>query len=125
MIRCIDNKGAKYFCYNWSVGGRTWHIDVKQYFLRELKEAGLLLVKQKSGNEMTINILTNNCTGPIFNHHLNTFVSEEKYTVKDSLFVTTKGRVLRDKECKYRRMTMNQHADLSVYMEMTNLLISD
>eukprot|EP00957_Ditylum_brightwellii_P139063 10599266-Ditylum_brightwellii.AAC.1 len=36
MILYIDNKGANVFVHNWSVGGRTRHIKVKQYFLHEL-----------------------------------------------------------------------------------------
>ena len=41
MILEVDNKGAVDFCNNWSVAGRTRHIEVKQYYLRELKEAGI------------------------------------------------------------------------------------
>jgi hypothetical protein len=29
------------FTHNYSVGGRTRHVEVKQYFLRELKEDGV------------------------------------------------------------------------------------
>eukprot|EP00957_Ditylum_brightwellii_P011861 893952-Ditylum_brightwellii.AAC.1 len=47
MTLFIDNKGAVDFSNNWSIGGRTRHIEVKQYFLRELKEAGLLEIKWK------------------------------------------------------------------------------
>jgi hypothetical protein len=32
MILIVDNKGAKDLCDNWSIGGRTWHVEVKQYF---------------------------------------------------------------------------------------------
>ena len=38
----IDNKGAHDLCHSWASGGRTRHIEVKQYFLRELKEAGII-----------------------------------------------------------------------------------
>jgi hypothetical protein len=33
----MDNKGAVDFNHNYSVGGRTRHIELKQYFLRECK----------------------------------------------------------------------------------------
>jgi hypothetical protein len=39
MILEIDNKGAVDIPNNWSVGGRTKHINTQFYFLRELKEA--------------------------------------------------------------------------------------
>ena len=42
MILEVDNKGAVDFINGWSVSGRTRHIEVKQYFLRELKEHVLL-----------------------------------------------------------------------------------
>jgi hypothetical protein len=44
MILEMDNKGAVDLINSFSIGGRTRHIDVKQYFLRELKEAKQLIV---------------------------------------------------------------------------------
>ena len=38
MISYCDSKGAVDLANNWFVGGRTRHMDVKQNFLRELKE---------------------------------------------------------------------------------------
>jgi hypothetical protein len=40
MILQIDNKGAVDIANNWSIGGRTQHIEVRQYFLRDLKIGG-------------------------------------------------------------------------------------
>ena len=42
MRLIVDNKGANNVCHNWSVGGQTRHVKVKQCFLRELKVAGLI-----------------------------------------------------------------------------------
>jgi hypothetical protein len=42
MILKIDNKGAVDLTHNWSVGGRTCHVEVRQYFLRDLKEDGMI-----------------------------------------------------------------------------------
>ena len=39
MVLEIDNKDTVDLANNWSVGGRTQHIDVCQVFLRELKES--------------------------------------------------------------------------------------
>ena len=38
----IDNGGAVDIGNNWSVGGRTHNVEVKQNFLLELKEAGVV-----------------------------------------------------------------------------------
>jgi hypothetical protein len=42
MILEIHNKGAVDIANNWSVGGRTRHIDTRFYFLRELNEDNLI-----------------------------------------------------------------------------------
>ena len=44
MILWVDNKGTVDLANNWSVGGRTRHVDVRYYFLRELKEENLIHV---------------------------------------------------------------------------------
>ena len=44
MILEVDNKGAFDLANNWSVGGRTQHVDVRKNYLRELKEPGILIV---------------------------------------------------------------------------------
>ena len=75
MILYVDNKGAKDLCNNWTVGGRTRHIEVKQYFLRELKEAGIVHVKWKSGADMTSDIFTKNLPSASFEKHKRAFVT--------------------------------------------------
>ena len=42
MIVEVNNKGCVDFCNNWSFARRTRRIEVKQYFLRDLKEIGLI-----------------------------------------------------------------------------------
>ena len=37
MILQVDNKGAVNLANNWSIGGRTRHIEVREYFLQELE----------------------------------------------------------------------------------------
>jgi hypothetical protein len=38
----VDNKGAKDLTHNWSVGGRTCHVNVREWFLRDPKEEGIV-----------------------------------------------------------------------------------
>ena len=59
----FDNIGTVNFCNNWSVAGLTRHIKMKQYFLSDLKEAGILNMKQRSGDSMTSDLFTNNNLG--------------------------------------------------------------
>ena len=45
----MDNKGAIDLVDNWSIGGRPRHVDVRNFFLHELKDEGLLVIKHKPG----------------------------------------------------------------------------
>jgi hypothetical protein len=83
MILEIDNKGAVDIANNWSVGGRTRHIDTRFYFLRELKEANLIKTLWKSGTEMSSDILTKNLARPLFEKHLRVYCGEEQYTSRE------------------------------------------
>ena len=65
MILEVDNKGAVDICNSWTVGGRTRHVEVKMYFLRELKEQGLVKVIWKKGTEMSADSFTKNSPGPL------------------------------------------------------------
>ena len=42
ILASIDNGRAIDTGKDWSVGGRTCHVEVKQNFPRELKEAGII-----------------------------------------------------------------------------------
>jgi hypothetical protein len=44
MVLQMDNKGAVDLINSFSIGGRTRHIDVQRCFLRELKEAKIMVV---------------------------------------------------------------------------------
>ena len=45
MILELDNKGAVDIANNWSLAGRRKQIDTKQYFVRQLKEDGIIKVR--------------------------------------------------------------------------------
>ena len=45
MMLEVDNKGAVDLVNSWSHGVRTKHMQVRNYWLRELKEKGLIKVK--------------------------------------------------------------------------------
>ncbi len=66
MVLEIDNKGAVDLINSFSVGGRTRHIDVKQCFLRELKESKQLIVNWILGEDNNADMFTKNLDGPRF-----------------------------------------------------------
>ncbi len=49
MILEMDNKGGVDLANNWSIGGCTRHVDVRQCFLRELKESKVMDIKWVKG----------------------------------------------------------------------------
>ena len=79
MILEMDNKGGVDLANNYSVGGRTRHVEVRQYFLRELKDQGLLVIRHLPGNDNDADIFTKNTAGPVFLKHIRHFVGEDKY----------------------------------------------
>ena len=76
MVLMVDNKGAKDLANNWSVGGRTRHIDVRYYFLRELKEAGLVQTVWQHGVHNCADLFTKNLDGPTFKRHAKVFCKD-------------------------------------------------
>ena len=66
MVLTVDNKGAKDLANNWSVGGQTKHIEVRFYFLRELKEAGLIQTVWQHGINNCADLFTKNLDGAVF-----------------------------------------------------------
>jgi hypothetical protein len=73
MVLEMDNQGAVYLDNNWSIGGRTRHIDVRSVFLRELKEASVLVIKWIAGSVNEAEIFTKNLDGPTFQQYTRVF----------------------------------------------------
>ena len=75
MTLYCDNNGAVQLANNWSVGGRTRHVDIKQNFLRELKDNGLLKVEWMSGEDITPDMHTKNVSKILFDKYSKELVS--------------------------------------------------
>jgi hypothetical protein len=79
MILEMDNKGAVDLSNNWSVGGRTRHVDVKQWFLRELKEQNTIFTEWRPGASMSSDLFTKNLERPLFERHTPVYCGEDEY----------------------------------------------
>ena len=79
MVLKLDNKGAHDISHNWTIGGRTRHVDVRMNFLRELKEEGIILTEWIAGESNPSDLFTTNLQGPAFEKHSSTFVGFDKY----------------------------------------------
>ena len=73
MILKVDNKGVKDLINNWSVGGRTRHISVKYFYLRELKEMNVIQIEWISSERNRSDLFTKNLPGYAFNKHARVF----------------------------------------------------
>jgi hypothetical protein len=76
IILEIDNEGAVDLTHNWSVGGRTRHVEVRQYFLRDLKEDGIIWSKWIPGDSNSSDLFMKNLGGPLFEKHLSTYCGD-------------------------------------------------
>ena len=77
MVLELDNMGAVQLANNWSVGGRTRHVDVRNYFLRECKQFELIHTKFCPGELNDTNIFTKNTVAKIFLKHLPLYVGKD------------------------------------------------
>ena len=78
MVLKMDNSGAVDIANSWSVGGRMRHVDVHNYFLQELKDQGLLVIKHIAGERKNADIFTKNVTS-LFDRHVPLYVGTDKY----------------------------------------------
>ena len=69
MMLEVDNKGAVDLANSWSHGGRTKHMQVRNYWLRELKEKGLIRVNWIPGKDNVADMLTKNLNEKDFKKH--------------------------------------------------------
>ncbi len=82
MTPKMDNKGAVDFANNWSFGGRTRHVDVWQFFLRELKESKVVDIRWIKGLENNADVFTKNLDGPAFEKYIRTLVGQDVHMKK-------------------------------------------
>ena len=81
ILRC-DNKGTVDLINNWSVSGRTRHVEVKKFWLRDLKEDKIVLVMWVPNTEMTSDVFTKNLTPKMFTKHARVLVGNDVYMVE-------------------------------------------
>ena len=78
MMLEVDNKGAKDLTHNWSVGGRTRHVNVRGWFLRDLNEEGVIEVKWIAGDDDSADLFTKNLAGPLFEKHARIYCGDDE-----------------------------------------------
>ena len=79
ILEC-DNKGAADLANNWTAGGRNCHVDVRQNWLRELKEQGILIVTWIAGSENDADTHTKDLGGPDCKTSAQVYFVHDQYT---------------------------------------------
>jgi len=79
MVLELDNRGTVDLVNNYSVGGCTRHMETRQYYLREWKEQGVMLVKWKPGTENSSDLYTKNLARKSFEKPARAYVGNDKY----------------------------------------------
>ena len=79
MIFFVDNKGCFDLINNWSVAGRTLHVDSRKNFMRKLKEKNIIVPTWTSGQKLSADVFTKNLGGPDFRHHRKEYVENDEH----------------------------------------------
>ena len=82
MVVQSDNKGAIDLCNSWTVGGRTKHIDTRYYFLREMKEEGIIVFEYIPGKKNSTDLFTKNLANPLFTTHAGYYCTDEDFSAQ-------------------------------------------
>ena len=80
MILESDNKEAIDIYNNQTTNRHTKHIDTRYYFLRELKEQGIMKFKQISGQENSVDLFTKNLGNPLFTTHAGYYYTDKDFS---------------------------------------------
>ena len=75
----IDNKGAVDLTHNFSVNGRTKHIEYRYLWLRDMQEQNIIDVQWVHGEENETDIQTKNVSGPLFKKHCEVYCGIDEY----------------------------------------------
>ena len=79
MLLEIDNKVCVDLINNWSVAGRTRHVDCRKNFMRELKEENVMRFAWLKGEENDSDIFTKNVTEAEHRKHDPKYVGNDEY----------------------------------------------
>jgi len=79
MILEIDNKGAVDLINNWSVSGRTRHMDIRLHFMRDLKERKIIRYQWVSNKHMDSDQFTKNLGAKDIDKQGRRFFGDDQY----------------------------------------------
>jgi hypothetical protein len=78
LIEC-DNQGAVDLVNGYQVGGGTKHMDIRNYFVREQKDKGVIKVEWIPSGANETDLMTKNTREMVYLSHLPAFVGYDEY----------------------------------------------
>ncbi len=96
MIHKMDCDGAIIMTHNWSTG-RTRHVEVRYYYLRELNDQGIVHTEYVNTKDNISDIFTKNLSGPEFHKHARKLVSSEDISKPGKEISAFNNSILRKK----------------------------
>ena len=78
LVEC-DNKGAVDLVNGYQVGAGTKHIDIRNFFVRDLKDEGIIAVRWIPTDENESDIYTKNAKKATYLKHIKRFVGKDEY----------------------------------------------
>ena len=79
MILEIDNQGGVDMAKRRACNGRTKHMQIREMWLSELSEKGIIQVKWISGDDNETDMQTKNLAGPLFEKHTKAYCGDDEY----------------------------------------------
>jgi hypothetical protein len=79
MLLELDDKGVVDLSHNWSVSGCLHHDSIRQSFLRELEEEGVIEVKWIPGNKNSADLFTKSLATKDFEKHTMEYCGYDEY----------------------------------------------
>eukprot|EP00957_Ditylum_brightwellii_P033822 2563592-Ditylum_brightwellii.AAC.1 len=80
MALHMESSGTVDLVNTWSAWGRTRHLGMYMFFLRNLKVAGIIKLKWKKGDQNLVEMFTKKLAGPAFIKCSKFFLGEDQYS---------------------------------------------
>ena len=79
----VDNVGAIYMSQNQASSTRTRHMDTRWFYVNDLQDDGLIIVKFVRSEENVSDVATKNVSAMTMDKHIDTITAERNYWNSD------------------------------------------
>ena len=80
----VDNVGAIYMSQNQASSTRTRHMDTRWFYVNDLQDDGLIIVKFVRSEDNVSDVATKNVSADTMEKHIDTITAERNYWNSDN-----------------------------------------